>query len=123
MIPGGFFCFVASLVPVWDYNQPMNIVAVKFLRTFWEKYPDAEQPLKSWVDEVKKAAWSQPSEIKAQYRSASILKNRRVVFNIKGNDYRLVVSVAYHFQAVYVKFIGTHKEYDAIDAETVAMEV
>ncbi len=100
----------------------MHIVAVRFLRAFWEKNLDAEQHLKSWVDEAKKAKWSQPSEIKEQYRSASILKNRRVVFNIKGNDYRLVISVAYHYQAVYVKFIGTHKEYDMIDAETVEME-
>ena len=119
----GVFLFVVSFVPGWDYNYPVNIVAVKFLRAFWEKYPDAEQSLKSWVDEAKKAAWAQPAEIKEQYRSASILKNRRVVFNIKGNDYRLLVSVAYHYQAVYVKFIGTHKEYDAIDAETVEMEV
>ncbi len=101
----------------------MHIVAVKFLRVFWEKYPDAEQALKSWVDEAKKATWLQPAQIKEQYRSASILKNRRVVFNIKGNDYRLVVSIAYHYQAVYVKFIGTHKEYDDIDAETIEMEV
>lgn len=100
----------------------MNIVAVKFLRSFWEKHPDAEQPLKSWVDEVRKATWTQPAEIKEQYRNASILKNRRVVFNIKGNDYRLVVSVAYHYLAVYVKFVGTHNEYDAIDTETVEME-
>lgn len=100
----------------------MHIVAVKFLKTFWEKHPDAEQALKSWVDEAKNANWVQPATIKEQYRNASILKNRRVVFNIKGNDYRLVVSVAYRFQAVYVKFIGTHKEYDAIDAETVEME-
>ncbi len=101
----------------------MHIVAVKSLRVFWEQYPDAEQALKSWVDEAKKAAWLQPAQIKEQYRSASILKNRRVVFNIKGNDYRLVVSIAYHYQAVYVKFIGTHKEYDDIDAETIEMEV
>ena len=100
----------------------MRIIAVSYLRPFWESHPDAEQPLKSWVDEVKKANWSQPSDIKAQYRSASILKNRRVVLNIKGNDYRLVVSVAYRFQAIYVKFIGTHAEYDLIDAETVEME-
>ena len=98
----------------------MRVIAVSFLRSFWEKNPDAEQHLKSWVDEVKKANWGQPAEIKERYRSASILKNRRVVFNIKGNDYRLVVSVAY--QAVYVKFIGTHEEYDEIDAETVEME-
>jgi mRNA interferase HigB len=101
----------------------MHIVAVRFLRAFWEKNPDSEQPLKSWVDEAKKASWSQPAQIKEQYRSASILKNKRVVFNVKGNDYRLVVSIVYHYQAVYVKFIGTHKEYDAIDAETVEMEV
>jgi len=101
----------------------MHIVAVKFLRAFWEKYPDAEQALKSWVDETKKANWTQPAEIKERYRSASILKNRRVVFNIRGNDYRLVVSVTYYYQAVYVKFIGTHKEYDLIDAEKVEMEL
>lgn len=101
----------------------MHIVAVKFLRAFWEQHPDAEQPLKSWVGEVRKAAWRQPAEIKEQYRSTSVLKNRRIVFNIKGNDYRLVVSVAYQFQAVYVKFIGTHKQYDSIDAETVEMEI
>ncbi len=78
--------------------------------------------MKSWVDEVKKANWSQPSDIKAQYRSARPSEDRRVVFNIKGNDYRLVVSVAYRFQAVYVNFIRTHAEYDLIDAETVEME-
>ena len=100
----------------------MHIVAVRFLRAFWEQNPDAEQPLKAWVDEAKNANWAQPAQIKEKYRSASILKNKRVVFNIKGNDYRLVVSVAYHFQAVYVKFIGTHREYDAIDAETIEME-
>jgi mRNA interferase HigB len=100
----------------------MRIIAVSYLRDFWEQNPDAEQHLKSWADEVKKANWSQPADIKAQYRSASILKNRRVVFNIRGNEYRLVVSVAYRFQAVYVKFIGTHVEYDAIDAETIDLE-
>lgn len=100
----------------------MRIIAVSQLRSFWEENPDAEQPLKSWVDEVKKTAWSQPADIKEQYRNASILKNRRVVFNVKGNNYRLVVSVAYRYQAVYVKFIGTHAEYDAVDAETVELE-
>ena len=97
----------------------MRIIAISYLRPFWETNPDAEQPLKSWVDEVKKANWSQPADIKAQYRSASVLKNRRVVFNIKGNDYRIIVSVAYSVGFVYVKFIGTHKQYDAVDANTV----
>jgi mRNA interferase HigB len=113
---------VGSAVPNWDYNRAMKLVAVKILREFWAKYPDAEQPLKAWVDEVHQADWTQPADIKAQYRSASVLKNRRVVFNIKGNDYRIVVGVAYRFGAVYVKFIGTHAQYDAIDAETVEME-
>jgi mRNA interferase HigB len=100
----------------------MKIIAVKVLREFWEKFPDTEQHLKAWIDEVRKASWTQPSEIKDKYRAASILKNRRVVFNIKGNDYRLVVSVAYRFQAVYVKFIGTHRQYDAVDAAAIELE-
>ena len=73
----------------------------------------------SWYEQASSAAWTQPADIKAQYRSASVLKNRRVVFNIKGNDYRLIVAIAYKLQIVYVKFVGTHKEYDAVDAETV----
>jgi len=100
----------------------MRIIATSHLKAFWERHPDSEQPLLSWVDEAKKARWLHPADIKAQFRTASILKNRRVVFNIKGNDYRLVVAVAYRFAAVYVKFIGTHKHYDAIDADTVEME-
>ncbi len=91
------------------------------LRAFWERYPDAEQPLKAWYEEATSASWSQPADIKAQYRSASMLKNRRVVFNIKGNDYRLIVAIACKLQIIYVKFAGTHREYDAVDAETVEM--
>ncbi|MEZ3033825.1 type II toxin-antitoxin system HigB family toxin [Escherichia coli] len=100
----------------------MKIISVKTLRDFWAKYPDAEQPLKAWVDEVTKADWKNPAEIKEQYRTASILKNRRVVFNIKGNDYRLIVAIAYQRGWMFVKFIGTHKEYDAIDADTIELE-
>lgn len=99
----------------------MRVIAVSILRAFWARYPDAEQPLKAWYEEVTRATWTQPADIKAQYRSASVLKNRRVVFNIKGNDYRLIVAVAYKLQIVYVKFVGSHKEYDAVDAETVEM--
>ena len=77
--------------------------------------------MKAWYEEASSATWKQPTDIKAQYRSASVLKNRRVVFNIKGNDYRLIVAIAYNLQIVYVKFIGTHKAYDAIDAETIDM--
>ena len=94
----------------------MKIIAIKTLRDFWTANPDAEQPLKAWVDEASKAEWKTPAEIKEQYRSASILKNRRVVFNIKGNDYRLIVAIAYQRGWMFIKFIGTHKEYDKIDA-------
>lgn len=97
----------------------MRVIAVTALRAFWQQHPDAEQPLKAWFEEASKASWTQPSDIKAQYRSASILKNRRVVFNIKGNEYRLIVATAYRLQIVYVKFIGTHRQYDAIDAHTI----
>ncbi len=100
----------------------MKIISVKTLRDFWSVNPDAEQPLKAWVDEVSRATWKSPADIKAQYRSASILKNRRVVFNIKGNDYRLIVAIAYQRGWMFVKFIGTHKEYDAIDADTIELE-
>jgi mRNA interferase HigB len=100
----------------------VRIIAVATLRAFWQKHPDAEQPLKAWFEEATKASWSQPSDIKAQYRSASVLKNRRVVFNIKGNEYRLIVAIAYRLQIVYVKFIGTHAEYDAVDAHTIEPE-
>ena len=100
----------------------MRIIAVSTLREFWKKHPDALEPLSSWVAVVSKAQWSQPAEVKAQYQNASILKNRRVVFNIKGNDYRLIVAVAYQLGIVYVKFVGTHKHYNAVDAETVEME-
>ena len=89
---------------------------------FWEKYRDAEQPLKAWRDEAARAMWKKPTDIKVQYRNASILKNRRVVFNVKGNDFRLVVAVAYRIGVVYVKFVGTHAQYDAIDAENVEIE-
>lgn len=100
----------------------MKIIAASYLKAFWESHPDSQQPLLSWIDEAKKAQWKLPGEIKAKYRSASILKSRRVVFNIKGDDYRLVVAVAHRFGAVYIKFIGTHKQYDAIDVDTVEME-
>lgn len=96
----------------------MRVIAVSTLRAFWVRHPDAEQPLKAWHQEAANAAWMQPADIKAQYRNASILKNRRVVFNIKGNHYRLVVAIAYRLQIVHVEFVGTHEDYDAVDAET-----
>jgi len=99
----------------------MRIIAVRTLREFWEQPDrgDAEQPLKAWLAEAQDASWQTPAEIKAKYRSASILHNSRVVFNIAGNKYRLIVQFHYNRGIGYVRFVGTHKEYDAIDAETV----
>jgi len=101
----------------------MRIVAIKILRDFWIQYPASKTHLEAWIGEARKAEWKQPSDIKAVFCHASILKNRRVVFNIKGNDYRLIVAVAYRFGAIYIKFVGTHAQYDVIDAETIEMEL
>ncbi|ABE47340.1 type II toxin-antitoxin system HigB family toxin [Polaromonas sp. JS666] len=97
----------------------MHLVSLPPLISFTVKHPDSKQALLAWAAEVKTATWAQPADIQARYTTVSILKNRRVVFNIKGNDYRLVAAVAYKTGFVFVKFIGTHKEYDAIDANTV----
>jgi mRNA interferase HigB len=98
---------------------PMRIIAIGTLRDYWIKRPDAERALRAWISEVRAARWTSPTDVKAQFGNASVLAGRRVVFNIKGNDHRLVVAVAYVLGAVYVKFVGTHAEYDAIDAQTV----
>lgn len=96
----------------------MRIIAKRTLREFWELYPDAEEPLLAWYREVEKEDWSKPSEVKDKYRSASFVGDR-VVFNIKGNDYRLVVKINYPYRVIYVRFVGTHAEYDQIDVEEV----
>ena len=97
----------------------MRIIAKKILREFWEKHADAEQPLKTWYREANLSEWTNPSEIKAAYVKASILKNSRVVFNICGNKYRLITKVEYDKGWVFIRFIGTHSEYDQIDANTI----
>lgn len=99
----------------------MQIVALRNIETFWEQsnHGDAEGALKSWLADAKLAQWTSPQVLKNQYANASIIANNRVVFNIKGNDYRLIVAIAYRMQYVYIKFIGTHAEYDKIDAATV----
>ena len=93
----------------------MRIIAKSTLREFWKLYPDAEEPLLAWYREVEKEDWSQPSQVKEKYRSASFVKGNRVVFNVKGNDYRLVVKINYPYRVIYVRFVGTHAEYDKID--------
>lgn len=97
----------------------MRIISVAPLREFWEMHSQAEQPLKSWIDEVTSASWKTPQDIKDRFSTASFVEKNRVVFNIKGNTYRLIVSVAYKYAAVYIKFVGTHAEYDKVDANKV----
>ena len=99
----------------------MRIITVGRLRDFWRRpgREDAEQPLRAWVHVVRAAAWSKPNDVKSVFRSADIVANGRIVFNIGGNKYRLVVAVHYRGQRVYVRFIGTHKEYDRVDATSV----
>lgn len=97
----------------------MRVIAKKALREFWEGFPDAEDALKAWYAEANAARWHNPADIKAQYASASILKESRVVFNICGNKYRLIVKTNYKAAVVLIRFIGTHKEYDGINAEVI----
>ncbi len=97
----------------------LRIIARKILREFWEIHPDSEQQLKSWFQEASKSKWVKPDDIKKQYQSASFLTNNRVVFNIRGNNFRLIVKVNYDYQIIWIRFIGTHAEYDKINANTI----
>lgn len=93
----------------------MRIIAKKTLREFWKLHKDAEQPLRSWYEIVRKENWINFNEIKSQFRNASIVGNDRVVFNIKGNSYRLVVRVDFNWKVMFIRFIGTHNEYDKLN--------
>lgn len=97
----------------------MRVIAISTLREFWEQYPQAETPLRSWFADACRADWKTPAEIKDAHRNASFVGSNRVVFNIKGNDFRLVVAVHYKRRMMYVRFVGTHAEYDKIDVERV----
>jgi mRNA interferase HigB len=99
----------------------MRVIALSTLKAFWKgnAYIDAKEPLLAWYRHTMHADWSSPAEVKADFGSASVLKNGRVVFNIAGNKYRLVVWINFPYRVVYVRFIGTHAQYDRIDAQTV----
>lgn len=97
----------------------MRVFAKKILREFWGKHKDSEEQLKTWHKEASKATWTNPSDIKSGYAKASILKSSRVVFNICGNKYRLIVEINYKRQWVFIRFIGTHNDYDKIDVEKI----
>ncbi len=100
----------------------MRVIALSTLKAFWAggaPYQDVQEPALAWYRDVLQADWAAPASVKAQFRSASILKDGRVVFNLAGNKYRLVVWINYPYRVVYIRFIGTHRQYDAIDAQTV----
>jgi mRNA interferase HigB len=97
----------------------MRVLARSTLRDFWRAHADSEQSLRAWYQEAERADWSSPGEVQRDYRTASVLPDNRVVFNIKGNDYRLVVKINYRYRVIYIRFVGTHAEYDRINAETI----
>lgn len=96
-----------------------RIISKRSLKEFWEIHADSEQHLKTWYDTAKNADWKSPHDVKNIYGSASIIADNRIVFNIKGNIYRLIVKFNYIRQWVFIRFIGTHSEYDKIDSETI----
>ena len=95
----------------------MSIIAKRALWEFWERHPDAERALSDWYISVEKADWSTPSEIRESFPDASFVGGNRVVFNIRGNRFRLITWISYRWRTVYIKWIGTHAEYDRIDVE------
>lgn len=97
----------------------MRVIAKKTLRIFWEKHADAKPQLESWYNEAKSANWKSPNEVELAYPSANILPDNRIVFNIKGNHYRLIVKLNYDYAIIWIRFIGTHSSYDKIDASTI----
>jgi mRNA interferase HigB len=97
----------------------MRILSRKKLREFWKRHPDVRQPLQAWYNDVKHSTWKSPTDIKAAYRNASFVGNDRVIFNLKGNTYRIVVAIRYDHGIVFIRFVGTHQEYDRIDAASV----
>ena len=101
-----------------DSDGYVRIISRKTLRDFWGRpgRRDSEGPLRAWFAEVRQAAWRTPADVKAAHRNASFVGGDRVVFNVGGNKYRLVVAVKYSAQTVFVRFVGTHADYDEIDA-------
>ena len=106
-----------NLVTYCIFVNFMRVIAVKTLRLYAKKKIEAEQSLLSWYQEAEKANWKNHNELKQQFANASIISNKRAVFNIHGNKYRLIVDIEYHLQVIFIVWIGAHKEYDNIDVK------
>jgi len=110
---GNLFCiFERQIIYV-------RVIAKSTLRNFWLKHADCEQQLKAWFNEIEKSNWGSVNQLKTEFPSASILPENRIVFNIKGNNYRLIVKFNFEYRICWIRFIGTHAEYDKIDAKTI----
>ena len=122
---GVFFCFdknypnTGTFAYICKNILTLRVIAKKILRDFWEVHADCEQQLTAWFQETCTAVWKNPNEIKLQYPSASILNDNRIVFNIKGNKYRLIIKINYEYQIIWIRFIGTHAAYDKINASKI----
>lgn len=110
------------MLPFWEQfvYLPMRIIAVRTLKEFWEEFPMAKQSLLSWYEEATVANWNTPNDLKAQYKNASVLTDKRVIFNIHGNTFRLIVDIEYRLKIVFIVWFGPHKQYDKIDAKKVS---
>lgn len=97
----------------------MRVIAKRTLRDFWAKHAECEQPLKAWFRDTEKATWQNLNDLKLDHPNASIVKAGRVIFNIKGNKYRLIVKINFDFQLCWIRFVGTHAEYDKVDPNTI----
>lgn len=100
----------------------MRIIAISTLRNYWLKHKSAEQSLKAWIQEAENSTWKNSAELKTKYRNASILTSKRTVFNIKGNEYRLIVDIEYRLKIIFIVWIGTHSQYDKINAKTISYD-
>ena len=112
------------MLPIWEqiciFVWLMRVIAANTIKDYWEEHPDSEPSLKAWLQEVEQSNWKTPHELKQKYRHASILTGKRVVFNIGGNNFRLIVDIEYRLKIVFVVWFGTHSQYDLIDAKTVS---
>jgi mRNA interferase HigB len=102
-----------------SHSGRMRVIAIRTLKAYWDEHPETREHIESWYTITKSVSWKNPNDIKAQFRNASILKDSRVVFNIKGNNHRLIVKIHYNTGIVFIRFIGTHKAYNQINAEEV----
>jgi mRNA interferase HigB len=106
------------IFPIWEYPGIiiMRVVAEKTLRFFWMQHADAHGPLEAWLEFVKRVEWNTPADLQRDYGNDAVLPNNRAVFNIKGNKYRLVAHIHYKSQIIFIRFLGTHAEYNRINA-------